>query len=312
VTSQRVRGVAVVGPTASGKSALAHSIALASGGNVEIIAVDAMTVYRRMDIGTSKPTAEERNEVQYHCLDLVEPFEEFTVTQYQDTARSAQDGISDSGKRALYVGGTGLYGRAVIDSLEIPGQFPDVKQELIERASRDLGELYQELTALDPLAASRMEPTNERRIIRALEVTLGSGRPFSSYGEGLLHYGPVNIVQVGLENDFEILDAQIESRFRGWMEMGLLTEVEQLATSPRGLSKTARQAVGYKELLRHIEDGADLEECVIDAITQSRRLARRQRSWFRRDPRIEWFGDVESAAARVREVLGSIEPFVRD
>lgn len=304
--------VALVGATASGKSALAHRLALESDGVIEIIAVDAMTVYRGMDIGTSKATAEERSEVSYHCIDLVEPHEEFTVAQYQREAREASDLIRNLGGSVMYVGGTGLYGRAVLDNLEIPGQFPEVKNVLQERAVDELPALYEELQKLDPLAASRMEPTNERRIVRALEVTLGSGRPFSSYGEGLLTYGPVRVVQVGLESDFEALDQVIEARFRGWMDQGLLQEVEALAGRSEGLSKTARQAVGYKELLRHIEDDADLEECVTEAIVQSRRLARRQRSWFRRDPRIEWFSDPQEAGRRLLEVLSSPDGFVRD
>jgi len=304
--------VALVGATASGKSSLAHQLALASDGAIEIIAVDAMTVYRGMDIGTSKASREERDEVTYHCVDLVEPHEEFTVAQYQRESREASDLVRNLGGSVMYVGGTGLYGRAVLDNLEIPGQFPEIKADLYERASTDLPSLYQQLLALDPLAASRMEPTNERRIVRALEVTLGSGRPFSSYGDGLLTYGPVRVVQVGLESDFEQLDQTIERRFRSWMEQGLLEEVATLAEAPKGLSRTARQAVGYKELLRHIEDGVNLEECVMEAIAQSRRLARRQRSWFRRDPRIEWFSDHQAAGQRLLEVLSSPDGFVRD
>ena len=157
-----------------------------------------------------------------------------------------------------------------------------------------------------------MEPTNERRMMRALEVTLGSGRPFSSYGPGLRSYGPVRVIQVGLRGDVDVLDERIEERFRAWMQEGLLDEVRTLRAAPRGLGRTARQAVGYRELLRHLEEGADLEQCVRDAITQSKRLARRQRSWFTRDPRIEWFDDADLAAKRLLEVLNSPDGFVRD
>ena len=143
-------------------------------------------------------------------------------------------------------------------------------------------------------------------------MTLGSGKPFSSFGAGLREYGPVRVVQVGLSPDIDQLNVRIEERFRTWMEQGLLEEVSALASSPGGLSRTARQAVGYRELLRHIETGAALEECVTDAITQSRRLARRQRSWFNRDPRIEWFAEPDDAAKRLREVLSSPDGFVRD
>jgi tRNA dimethylallyltransferase len=157
-----------------------------------------------------------------------------------------------------------------------------------------------------------MEPTNERRIVRALEVTIGSGRPFSSYGAGLRTYGPVRVVQVGLRVQLETLDQRLTERFHEWMDEGLLDEVTALAQSPGGLSRTARQAVGYRELLRHVEEGAPLEDCVRDALTASRRLARRQRSWFQRDPRIEWFDDPAAGAERLSEVLNSPDGFVRD
>jgi tRNA dimethylallyltransferase len=303
--------VALVGPTASGKSALAHALA-ARRGDVEVLCVDAMTVYRSMDIGTAKPSRAERAEVDYHLLDLVEPSEEFTVAQFQVAARAAAQEVWSSGDAVLYVGGTGLYGRAVLDNLEIPAQYPEVRAELEARVEGDLGGLYEQLAALDPLAASRMESTNARRIVRALEVSVGAGRRFSSYGEGLLSYGPVRVVQVGLRADFDRLDERIERRFRDWMDEGLLDEVVALASAPGGLSRTARQAVGYRELLRHVEEGADLESCVVDAITQSRRLARRQRSWFQRDPRIEWFDDTNGASRRLDEVLNSPDGFVRD
>lgn len=305
------RSVALVGPTASGKSALAHEFALARG-DVEIISVDAMSVYRGMDLGTAKPTKAERGEVTYHLLDLVDPSEEFTVAQFQRAARTASDEAWGRSADVLYVGGTGLYGRAVIDDLDIPGRYLDVRSALEERAQSDLPGLYRELLELDPLAASRIEASNERRLVRALEVTLGSGRPFSSYGEGLLTYGPVHVVQIGLDVSPEILDERLAARFRTWMDEGLLDEVSALADAPGGMGRTARQAVGYRELLRHLEEGADLETCVTDAIAQSRRLARRQRSWFRRDPRVEWFDDPAAARQRLGDVLTGSETFVED
>jgi len=311
VSIERV-AVALVGPTASGKSALAHAVAFHHHDTVEILAVDAMTVYRGMDLGTAKPTRAERAEVNYHLLDLVDPSEEFTVAQYQRAAREAAADVWRAGHKVLYVGGTGLYGRAVLDNLAIPGQYPHVRALLEERAHDALPELYAELEVLDPLAASRMEGTNARRVVRALEVTLGSGRPFSSFGEGLVTYGPARVVQIALQSDFEQLDLRIASRFHAWMDRGLLQEVVALASAPGGLSRTARQAVGYRELLRHIEEGADLEACVEDAIIQSRRLARRQRSWFLRDPRIEWFDDADKARARLLAVLNGPDGYVRD
>ncbi|MHB8380566.1 MAG: tRNA (adenosine(37)-N6)-dimethylallyltransferase MiaA [Acidimicrobiales bacterium] len=304
--------VALVGPTASGKSALAHEVALESEGNVEILSVDAMGVYRGMDLGTAKPTWREREEVSYHLLDLVDPSEEFTVAQFQRDARAAMARIGDVGHAALYVGGTGLYGRAVLDDLDIPARYPEIRRTLEARAEHDLEGLFDELVRRDPVAASRLEATNERRVVRALEVTLGAERPFSSYGEGLLTYGRVRVVQVGLECALTVLDERIERRFRAWMDEGLLDEVNGLLRAPEGLGRTARQAVGYRELLRHLEDDVPLERCVTDAVTRSRRLARRQRSWFRRDPRVEWFSDVTLAKRRLFEVLGVANGFVRD
>jgi tRNA dimethylallyltransferase len=301
--------VALVGATATGKSALAHEFALASGGDVQIVCVDSMTVYRGMDLATAKATPSQRREVDYHLLDLIEPAEEFTVAQFQREARDATDAIWSLGGTVLYVGGTGLYGRAVLDALDIPGQYPSVRAEIEERGEDD-DALYEELRRADPVAASKMEPTNRRRIVRALEVTIGAGRPFSSFGAGLRHYGPPRVLQVGLNCEFDVLDVRIRRRFEAWMEQGLLEEVAHL--KEQGMSRTARQAVGYRELLRHLEEGVDLEKCVEDAITQSRRLARRQRSWFQRDPRVQWFDEPAAAAKRLEEILRSPDGFVRD
>jgi tRNA dimethylallyltransferase len=303
--------VALVGTTASGKSALAHRFSREHPG-VEIVAVDAMTVYCGMDIGTAKPSARERSEVSYHLLDLVEPSEDFTLFEYQRCARDATREIWRRGGAAFYVGGTGLHARAILDDLDIPRQYPQVRADVEERARVNLAATYEQLVRLDPLAASRMEPTNERRIVRALEVTMGSGRPFSSYGPGLGHYGESRVRQVGLRVEVEEIDRRIERRFRSWMDEGLLNEVASLVADDRTLSRSARQAVGYRELLRHVEQGEDLEICVNDAITQSRRLARRQRSWFLRDPRIEWFDDPDEAATRIGNILNGPDGFVRD
>jgi len=301
--------VALVGPTASGKSAVAHELARSSGLGIEILSVDSMTVYRGMDLATAKPTAAQRAEVTYHLLDLIEPGEEFSVSQFQAAARDAASLVWALGGSVLYVGGTGLYGRAVLDNFAIPGQYPEVREQLDARRD-DLAGLYAQLQAFDPAAAAKMEPTNERRIIRALEVCLGSGQPFSSFGTGLRDYEHTRVVQIGLMPDFEKLDARIEQRFRQWMADGLLDEVAALRE--RGMSKTARQAVGYRELLAHLDEGIDLEACVTQAITQTRRLARRQRSWFGRDPRVIWTSSPSEAAERLEAVLQSPDGFVRD
>lgn len=311
MTNHGGRAVALVGPTASGKSSLAHELALEYPG-LEILALDAMTVYRGMDIATAKATPAQRAQVAYHLVDLVDPDEEFTLAQYQRAAREAAREVWDNAGTVLYVGGTGLHARAVLDDLEIPAQYLEVRADLEVRVVHERDELFALLTSLDPVAARRMESTNARRLVRALEVTLGSGRPFSSYGPGLDNYGALRVVQVGLRVDAEELDRRIEERFRAWLDQGLVEEVRALAARPGGLSRTARQAVGYRELLAHVEGDEPLEDCVQAAITQSRRLARRQRSWFQRDPRIEWFEDPGAARARLIEVVTGPDGFVRD
>lgn len=294
------RAVAVVGPTASGKSALAHALARRVSG-AEILVVDSMTVYRGMDIATAKPSEAQRREVRYHLLDLIEASDEFALAPYQHAAREAARDVASRGGSVIYVGGTGLYGRAILDDFEIPGRYPEIAAELSARLGRDRDALYAQLVALDPLAASRVDARNDRRLVRALEVTLGSGRAFSSYGPGLETYGDVRVVQIGLTRPLDELDERIDARFRDFLDRGLLEEVRALTA--RGLSRTARQAVGYRELLAHVEGGEDVASCVAAAIAQTRRLARRQLRWFQRDPRIEWFTDPDEALARGEQVL---------
>ncbi len=246
----------------------------------EIVAVDAMQVYRGMDIGTAKPTAEDRAAVVHHCLDLVEPTESFSVTDYQRAYDAA--GATIKG-RPLLVAGTGLYLVAVIDRLEVPGRWPEVRAEL----EADPADRYARLRRLDPVAASRIEPTNERRIVRALEVTIGSGRPFSSFGPGVGSHPPTDAALIGLRWSRPALARRIEERVHSMIAGGLPAEVRTLdAAGP--LSPTARQALGYKELL----DEADLPTAIEAIITRTRRFAVRQERWFRRDPRVRWI-DIE-------------------
>lgn len=286
------RHLAIVGPTASGKSALALALARRHG-DIELVSVDSMQVYRGMDIGTAKPSIAERSEIPHHLLDLCGPEEEYTVARFQRDCRAVLAGIEARGNRAVLVGGTGLYLQAVTDDLEIPPRHPEVRVEL-EREP-DTAALFVRLERLDPLAASRMEPTNRRRVIRALEVTLGSDRPFSSFGPGLERYPPAPFPIVGLRIDREVLDDRIAQRYRRQIDEGFLDEVETLRSRPEGLGRTARQALGYAELLDHLELGTPLDEVLDTAVIRTRRFARRQQRWFGRDPRITWIateGDV--------------------
>ena len=288
------RHVALVGTTASGKSALALELARRDPG-IEIVSVDSMQVYRGMDIGTAKPSPAERAEVPHHLIDVADPWDDFTVAWFAREARRAVDEIQDRGHRALLVGGTGLYLRAVVDDLEVPGRYPDVRAEL--EAEADTAGLHTRLCELDPVAAARMEPTNRRRVVRALEVTLGSGRPFSSYGPGLDVYPPSRFLLLGVSLPHEVVARRIEERYHQQMADGFLDEVRALLAAPGGLSRTAGQALGYRELIDHLTGGPGLDESLELAVRRTRRFARRQRSWFRRDPRIRWLAALGDPGA---------------
>jgi len=298
------RPLVVLGPTASGKSDVAMALATTAD-DIEIVAVDSMQVYREMDIGTAKPSVGDRRRVAHHCLDLVDPAEDFTVTQFVDAATAAVAGIEARGHRPLLVAGTGLYLRAVTEPMDIPGQWPVVRAELEERVDREGSPaLHTELTRLDPLAASRIEPSNARRVVRALEVTIGAGRQFSSFGPCIGVLGPTRFDQVGLRWTRSALATRIEQRVESMIAAGLLGEVERLAGRPAGWSRTARQALGYKELLDHLDGRCSLDEAVSATITRTRQFAVRQERWFRRDPRVRW---VEVQVDPVAEVLAALD-----
>jgi len=280
------RPLAIVGSTASGKSSLAMALARRLG-NIELVSVDSMQVYRGMDIGTAKPTAEEQAEVPHHLLDLLDPDEESSVSWFQAAAMAALADISARGRDAILVGGSGLYHRAVIDAFEIPGRWPEIATGI--EAEPDNDRLYHRLVELDPAAASRVEPTNRRRLVRALEVTIGSGRPFSSYGPGVDTYPVSRVTQVGLRMSRLQLADRVAARFHQQLADGLLDELRALDARPEGWSRTAEQALGYRELRQHLNDGQPLDESVDEAILRIRRFAARQDRWFRRDPRIIWF-----------------------
>jgi len=279
--------VAIVGSTASGKSAVAMAVARRLG-DVELVSIDSMQVYRGMDIGTAKPTRAERAEVPHHLLDLVEPNHDFTVAEFQQAYASAIATIAARGGRAQLVGGTGLYHRVVIDDFDLPGEWSDVRAEV--DAEPDTAALFARLNRLDPDAAAKMEPTNRRRIVRALEVSIGSGRPFSSFGPGVDNYPPSAVTQIGLRWPREVLSERITERVRRMIDDGLIAEVDALRH--RGLSRTAAQALGYKEILEALDGRISQDEAIEMIITRTRRFAVRQERWFRRDPRVRWI-DVE-------------------
>jgi len=287
--------VVVLAPTASGKSDIAMAAARAVAGT-EIVAVDAMQVYRGMDIGTAKPSAADQAAVPHHGIDLVAPSVDFSVTDYVAAYDAA---VATIAGRPLLVAGTGLYLAAVIDRLDVPGQFPEVRHRL--ETQSDVAALWARLDAVDPVAAGRIEPGNRRRIVRALEVTEGSGRPFSSYGPGLRAYPPTDATLIGLRWSRPALARRVEQRVAAMIDAGLVAEVATLHAA--GLSRTAGQALGYKELIDHLEGRARLDEAIAATVARTRQFAVRQERWFRRDPRVRWY-DVE------RDPVAELAPVV--
>ncbi len=317
------RRVAIVGPTAAGKSALALQVArrVASrsankegGSPVELVSLDSMQVYRLMSIGTAKATAAEQREIPHHGLDLVDPWDEFTLGEFLRETRAAEAAVGARGAAALLVGGSGLHHRAVVDGFDPPGQWPEVRAELeteLEAAGPAGSEsrrvvqerIWHQLAALDPVAVAKIESTNERRTVRALEVARGSGRPFSSFGADMTEYSQPGVPMVGLDLDRSDLDAAIATRVQRQLREGWVEEVASIASAAqeRGVppySRTAAQAIGYVELLAVVSGRLALADAVETIVVKTRRFARRQQRWFRRDPRITWFEarNISSAA----------------
>ena len=284
---------AVVGPTGAGKSTLAMRLATgnapnAPAGPVEIVAVDAFTIYRGMDIGTAKPSAADRARVRHHMVDVLDPDADVTVAWFQAEARRAIADIHGRGATALLVGGSGLYFRAVVDDLQFPPTDPDVRARIEARWADDPRGAHAHLADVDPDAAVRIEPDNLRRSVRALEVREVTGRPFSAFATTWDDHTSIypGLEVTYLEPPADTLKAAIHGRARAMVEQGLLDEVAELRRRfPAGLSATARQAIGVREA-HDVLDGTADEAGLVDRIARRTwRYARRQRSWFRRDPR---------------------------
>ncbi len=270
-------------------------------GDIEIVSADSMQVYRGMDIGTAKTAGADRAGVAHHLIDVADPSQDWDVARFVADARRIIDEVGSRGHRALLVGGTGLYLHALVDGFAVPGRWPEIVAQLEETASTD--ELYKRLELLDPIGSGRLEPGNRRRLVRALEVTIGSGRPFSSYGPGVAAFPPTDWQLAGVWLPREVVAARIEKRLASMLEAGFVDEVRALASRPRGLSRTARQALGYRELLSHVEEGGALGTAVDLTLRRTRRFARRQRMWWRRDPRVRWFGSPENPLAILPALL---------
>jgi tRNA dimethylallyltransferase len=296
--------VALIGATASGKSSLALAFA-SRHGDIEIVSVDSMQVYRGMDIGTASPSREERAAVPHHLIDVCDPSEEFTVARFRDLLDEALLGIGRRGHRALLVGGTGLYHRCAVDGLELAGGDDAVRARLeAEAIEFGVEELHRRLASLDPVAADRMEPTNLRRVVRALEVIEVTGRPFSSFGDGLDRYPPTPVAQIGLRWERSALAERIEARVHAMVNSGFVDEVIALLdVSP---SRTAMQALGYAEIAAHLRGECSLDEAIDATVLHTRQFAVRQERWFRRDPRIRWVDITVDPIPEAMDVLEEV------
>jgi tRNA dimethylallyltransferase len=279
-----------------GKSALAME--LAGLLEAEIVSVDSAMVYRGMDIGTDKPSLADRQRIAHHMIDVVEPTENLTVANFQQLARAAVDSMLDAGKLPLLVGGSGLYFRSIVDPLEFPSTDPELRRGLETLASEQGGEeLYRRLVQLDPAAAVRIHPSNQRRTIRALEVMELTGRRFSSFRSAWDRWASIyDLVVAGVRIPRQEMDERIHARVDRMMAVGWLEEVRTLE-SKSSWSPTSEQALGYAQLRDHLRGHSSLDEAIGTTKMQTRRFARRQLRWFGADPRVRWFDDEPGAAS---------------
>jgi tRNA dimethylallyltransferase len=294
MTDEKGSVIAVVGPTAAGKSGLSLRLARALGG--EVVNADSMQLYRGMDIGTAKLPPGQRGGVPHHLLDIWEVSRTASVSEYQRLARRAVEGIHARGRIPIVVGGSGLYVRAVLDNLDFPGTDPGLRDRLEgELAEIGPAALHARLGRLDPAAAAAILPGNGRRIVRALEVLEVSGRPFSAT---LPDYESVYdvAVQVGVRMPRPQLDERIASRVAGMWRAGFVAEVRGLAEAGLREGRTASRALGYAQVLRFLAGEWSQEQAAAETVRATQRFARRQESWFRRDPRVVWLDGADPAA----------------
>ncbi|MBH0775168.1 tRNA (adenosine(37)-N6)-dimethylallyltransferase MiaA [Nocardia bovistercoris] len=302
--------IAVVGPTATGKSDLGLELAERLGG--EIVNIDAMQLYRGMDIGTAKLPTEERRGIAHHQLDTLEVTEYATVAAYQSAARADVEDIAARGRVPVIVGGSMMYVQALLDDWDFPATDPEVRarwEDLLARAG--VAAVHEALLRADPVAARTILPTDGRRMVRALEVVELTGRPFAASAPtiGEPRWGARII---GVDRDTEELDARIETRTARMFDLGLVDEVRALID--RGLREgvTARRAIGYAQVLAYLDNEYDLNHARERTLIGTRRYVRRQRSWFRRDPRVRWVDGADpDLVATALALLDSTERTAR-
>jgi tRNA dimethylallyltransferase len=297
--------LAVVGPTATGKSDLAVRLALELDGDV--VNADASQLYRGMDIGTAKLPVDERRGVPHHLLDVLDVREEASVAAYQRAARGLFDDIQARRRVPVLIGGSGLYVRAALDRLEFPGTDPSIRARLESEAAEVGSEaMHDRLRAADPVAAQSILPTNTRRVVRALEVVELTGRAFSATMPS--HDYVRAAVQIGLAMPREEVDVRIERRVDEMFDAGLVDEVKRLAADGLREGKTASRAVGYAQVLAYLDGASSLDDARAETIRATKKLARRQERWFRRDPRIHWVDAGPQAFDQSLAVLRALRP----
>jgi tRNA dimethylallyltransferase len=290
----------ILGCTAGGKGALGRELARRL--EAEIVSVDSMKIYRGMDIGTAKPSASLRAEIAHWCIDVVDPWEAFSVAQYVEAADAAISDIRSRRRLALAVGGTSLYIKALIEGLfEGPGADPDLRQQLGDRAQVEgLHALHDELSDVDPEAARRIHPNDAKRIIRALEVYRITGKPISHLqSQWDSQQRRYDCILIGLRRALSDQNRRINARVKKMVDAGLVEEVRSLAATAPGIRGPAAQAVGYAEILEHFEGKVSLEKAIENIKINTRRLAKKQRTWQRRFRDVRWF-DVEADASATK------------
>ena len=295
--------ITVVGATATGKSDLALDLAEHLGG--EIINTDSMQFYRGMDIGTAKLPVEERRGIPHHLIDILDVTAEANVQDFQARARTAIADIRNRGYRPILVGGSGLYVRAAVDHMEFPGTDPDLRARLEAEAAADRWSLHQRLRELDPTAAEKITVNDQRRIARALEVIELTGRAFSAQLPDYQEIEPT--IHLGLSMDRPILHERIAARVELMWDQGWVDEVRSLLEVGLAEGRTASRAIGYAQIRRHLDGELSAAEAKEETIVRTRQFARRQDTWFRRDPRIHWIdgsaADAERNRARALDIL---------
>jgi tRNA dimethylallyltransferase len=289
--SAEIRLIAVVGPTASGKSGLAIDIAksiIAAGGQAEIINCDSMQFYKGMDVGTAKLTLPERQGIEHHLFDWLEITDESTAASYQKVARPLIESLQSRGVTPILAGGSMLYIAAVLNNFEFPARDAELRARL-ETDLEQLGAyaLHQRLSEIDPTAASRITPENGRRTVRALEIVTLTGMPFAaSLPDEIESWQPV--LEIGLNSDREHLVQRLETRVRQMWSNGLLNEVKSLEPLGIRVGKTSSRAIGYSQALAQLDGLMSESEAIAETVRLTQKYARRQMSWFRRDDRINW------------------------